>query len=77
MEKEGGGKRKIDEILERMGIDLKILEEEQKKLRIGLQLKDTFEMKNVKIIGGCDNAYFNNQIISAIVLVDENFDVIE
>ena len=77
MEKEVEGKRKIDEILERLGIDLKVLEEEQIKLRKGLQLKDTFDKESINVVAGCDNAYFDNKIISAIVVVDENFEILE
>ena len=77
MEKEVEGKKKIDEILERMGIDLKVLEEEQIKLRKLLELKDNFKIENVKVVAGCDNAYFDNKIISAIVVIDENFEILE
>lgn len=65
------------ELAAKFGIDLKPLVQEQIKLAKQLKLKDAIKLEDIKLIAGCDNSYYNNQIISAIVILDAGMQVVE
>jgi deoxyribonuclease V len=51
-------------------IDLGKLKEEQRKLAKSIITKDEFKLQDVKLIGGCDQTYRDNTIITCIVVVN-------
>ena len=57
-------------------MDINKLKKEQLELSKKVLIKD--ELKKIKTIGGCDQAFFDNKIVSAIVVMDyESLKVIE
>jgi len=68
---------KPEEIAKKYGIDLKKLEQEQKKLAKTIKIEDSIDFKLVDKIGAIDNAFFENKIISAIIVVNPEREVIE
>lgn len=73
MEKEG----KIQELVKKYNIDLKKLEQEQIKLAKQLEIKDSINFSEIVKIGGISNTFFKNKIISSIVVMDTDFEIIE
>lgn len=59
------------EIAKKFNIDLKALEQEQKKLAKALDLKDSFEPENIIIIAGIDIISLGNKLIVGIVVIKE------
>ncbi|MEM4271355.1 MAG: hypothetical protein QXO70_04665, partial [Candidatus Pacearchaeota archaeon] len=57
------------EIAKKFNIDLKALEQEQKKLAKALDLKDSFEPENIIIIAGIDIISLGNKLIVGIVVI--------
>jgi deoxyribonuclease V len=70
-------KESPDEIAGRYGIDLKKLEKEQEKLAKSLEIKDSINFSQVTRIGGISNVFFKNKIISTIVVLNQDFEIIE
>ena len=68
---------KIQELIKRYNIDLEKLKKEQEKLAKQLSIKDEIDFSNVEKVGGVSSVFFQNKIISAIVVVDRNFEIIE
>ena len=68
---------KTEELVKKYNIDLKKLESEQIKLAKQLSLKDDIDFANVEKIGGVENIFFQNKIISAIIVIDKDFEIIE
>lgn len=56
-------------------MDLKKLKEEQLKLAKEVSLKDSFT--KVNFIGGCDQAFVNDDVISGIVVLDKDTKIVE
>ena len=51
------------------------LKKEQTKLSKALQIKDSIDFSNVRLIAGIDSVFFGNKIISAIsVITSEGYD---
>ncbi len=67
----------INEIVKKYNINLGKLEEEQIKLAKTLKLKDSINFDDVERIGGCFSVFFQNKIISAIVVIDNELEIIE
>ncbi len=65
------------EIVKKYGIDLEKLKSEQIKLSKNLQIKDIEEVKEAKKVGGIENIFVKNKIISAIVVVGTDFEIID
>jgi len=65
------------EIIEKYKIDIKKLEKEQEKLAEQLDINDSIDFSTIEKIGAVDNAFFQNKIISACVVVDSDMEVIE
>ena len=59
-----------EELIEKYGIDIKSLEQEQIKLAKSLEIKDIFDSDVVSRIGSIVNIIVKNKIISAMVVVD-------
>lgn len=65
------------ELVEKYGIDLKKLEQEQIKLAKDIVLKDSIAFSSIEKIGAIENLIVKNQIISAVIVCDKNFEIIE
>jgi len=68
---------KIREIAERYNIDLEKLKKEQVNLARNLNTKDSIDFSKVVKVGGISNVFFQNKIISAAVVIDNEFNIIE
>jgi len=68
---------KIQELIKRNNIDLSKLEKEQEKLSKSLEIKDSIDFSRVVKIGGFSSAFFQNKIISACVVLDSDFEILE
>jgi deoxyribonuclease V len=66
-----------EEIAKKYGINLKKLEEEQIKLAKQLVIKDSIDFKLADRICAIDNAFFENKIISACVVVNKDMEILE
>lgn len=70
MEKEED-KYKVEELIKRYNIDIKKLEQEQIKLAKNLEIEDTQDFENINRIAGIENIFVKNNIISAIVIIED------
>jgi len=68
---------KPEELAKRYNLDLKKLEKEQENLAKQLEIKDSIDFSVADKIGAIDNAFFQNNIISACVLVDNENEILE
>jgi len=68
---------KIQELIKRNNIDLSKLEKEQEKLSKSLEIDDGIDFSQVVKIGGFSSAFFQNKIISACVVLDSDFEILE
>jgi len=68
---------KIQELIKRNNIDLSKLEKEQEKLAKSLEINDSIDFSQVVRIGGFSSAFFQNKIISACVVLDSDFEILE
>ncbi len=68
---------KPEEIAKKYRIDLKKLEQEQKKLAKTIKTEDKIDFKLADKIGAIDNSFFENKIISAILVVNPEMEIIE
>lgn len=76
-QKEGSYQDRVNEILARYNINLKKLEEEQEKLARAIKLEDEFDFELAGRIAGIESVFLGNKIISAIVVLDEDCEIIE
>ncbi len=68
---------KVYELVKKFNIDLKKLEKEQEKLAEQLKIKDSIDFSLADKISAIDNAFFQNNIISACVVVSPEMEIIE
>jgi len=68
---------KPDELAEKYNIDLKKLEQEQEKLAQQLEIKDSIDFSLTNRIGAMDNAFFQNKIISACIILSPEMEILE
>ena len=68
---------KIQELIKRNNIDIKKLEKEQEKLSKSLEIRDTIDFSQIVKVGGFSSAFFQNKIISACVVLDSDFEILE
>jgi len=66
-----------EELAKRYDIDFKKLEQEQIKLSKTLEIKDKIDLKSIDKIGAIENLIIKNKIISTIVVVDKDNEIIE
>jgi len=59
------------EITRKFNIDLKALEQEQKKLAKALELKDSFDPENIITVAGVDVISLGSKMIVGIVIIEE------
>ena len=67
---------KTEELIKKYNINLKKLEEEQKKLAKLITIKDAIDFSLVTNIAAIDNVFYKNQIISAIVVMNEDKEIV-
>jgi len=67
----------VYDLAKKYNIDLKKLEEEQKKLAKNLEIKDKIDFSLVERIAGIENIFFRNRIVSAVVVISGNFELVE
>ena len=67
----------VSEIAKRYGIDLKKLEKEQEKLAKQLSLKDSIDFSVADKFAAIDNSFFQNNIISACIVVSPEMETLE
>ncbi len=65
------------ELIERYGINIKELEKEQTELAKNIQLKDSLDFSSVSKIAAVENILVKNSIISAAIVCNKNFEIIE
>ncbi len=68
---------KAREIAKRYSINLRQLEREQTKLAKQLEIKDSIDFNLIESLAACDNAFYNNNIISAVIICDIDFEILE
>ena len=73
----GDKKYNVSEIIEKYKIDIKKLEKEQETLAKQLTIKDSIDFSKVEKIGGISNIFYQNKIISACVVLNSEFEIIE
>lgn len=73
--KEAGEDRK--ELAKKLGIDLRKLEREQEKLAKNLSLKDSIDFSLAERIAGISNVFSGNMIISAVIVINNEFEILE
>jgi len=66
----------INEVIKKYNIDIEKLEKEQKALAKQIVVKDSIDFSKVEKIGGISNVFFQNKIISACVVLDNDFELI-
>lgn len=66
-----------EDIAKKYNIDLKKLEKEQEKLAKQLNIKDVIDFSTADKIGAIDNAFFQNKMISACVVVSSEMEILE
>ncbi len=66
-----------EELIKKYGIDLKKLEDEQIKLAKILEIKDKIDLNKVNYIGVIETILVKNKIISAMVVFDKDYEVID
>lgn len=66
-----------EELIKKYNINLVRLEKEQNDLSKNLEIKDFFDIKEINKIGAIQNIMVKNQIISAMIVVDKNMEIIE
>ena len=65
------------ELAEKYGIDLKELEDEQIKLAKQLEIKDVAAFSGFEKIGAIENIIIKYKIISAVIVCDKEYEIIE
>lgn len=67
----------VNELCERYNINLEDLKQEQKKLAKGILLKDAIDFELAENFGAIENSFFENKIISGIVLLSTEMEILE
>lgn len=66
-----------EEILERYNLNLKKLEEEQKKLSKLIKIKDIFDFSLITKIGAIECIAIKNNVITSIIVFSKNMEILE
>lgn len=66
-----------EEIQERYKEEIKEYSKEQVKLARTLEIKDKIKIKDIEKIGAIENIFIQNKIISAIIVCNKDFEIIE
>jgi len=65
------------ELIEKYSIDIESLKKEQIKLAKGIKLRDSMDFSLATRFGAVENICIGNKIISAIIVCDKDFNIIE
>jgi deoxyribonuclease V len=65
------------ELIAKYGIDIETIKKEQSKLSKEIKLKDAIDISSVSRFGAIENVLVKNQIISSIIVCDNEFNIIE
>ncbi len=65
------------ELIKKFKIDVKRFEDEQKKLAKLVIEKDYMDFSEVRLVAGCDTSTIGKEVIGSIVVLSEDFEVIE
>lgn len=68
---------KPEEVAKKYNLDLKKLEKEQEKLAKQLELKDSMDFFQADRIGAIDNAFSQNKIVSACIVLNRDMEILE
>ncbi len=68
---------KDGDYVKRYGIDVDVLKREQLKISKGVSVKDSMDFDNVEFIGSFSNIIVGNKILSAIVVVNKKFEIVD
>lgn len=65
------------ELIKKYNIDLEYLKREQIKLARTLEIKDSSDFSDIRLIAGIDSEFNGNEILSCVVVLDLDFNVVE
>jgi deoxyribonuclease V len=65
------------ELIEKYGLDIETLKKEQIKLYKNIILKDAIDFSSASRFGAIENILVGNQIISAVIVCDKEFNILE
>jgi deoxyribonuclease V len=65
------------ELIKKYSLDIEQLKREQQRLSKSLQIKDEMNFSEISRIGAISNIVIQNQIISAIIICNEDYEIIE
>jgi len=65
------------ELIEKYGLDIEALKKEQIKLSKAIILKDALDISLISKFGAIENILVGNQIISAVIVCDKEFNILE
>jgi len=68
---------KLKELCEKYNINLEKLKKEQLELAKGLEIKDSLDFSLVERYGAIENLIIKNKIISAMIVCDKDFEIVE
>ena len=66
-----------DELIEKYGIDIKKLEDEQIKLAKQLEIKDKIDFSLADSFGAIDIVFVKNKILCCIIVCDKDYEIID
>ncbi len=66
-----------EDLAKKYNIDLKKLEQEQEKLAKHVTVSDSINFDKIEKIGAIDNIFFGKEIVSAIVVLNPQFELID
>lgn len=66
-----------EELIAKYGLDIEAIKQDQLKLAKEIKLKDSFTISDIKLIGAIENILVQNQMISAVITCDKQFNLIE
>jgi len=69
--------QKEKEVIQRFKIDVKKLKKEQLKISKKISLKDEKDFKEIEFIGAFSNIIIQGKILSAIIVLDRNSEIVE
>ena len=67
----------FEEVIEKYGIDIKKLEEEQLKLAKQLEIEDKIDFSLAEDFAAIDNSFIKNKILSSVSIVDKEFEILD
>lgn len=66
----------LQDLVKKYNINVDALKKEQIKLSKGLNIKE-LDFESINLVAGVDSVFLGNQIISAVVVCDKDFEIVE